>query len=130
MTHTATPETTPKPQTTEKLQTSAPPNAGGWTATATTEVDTVRLAVHGVLQEPTPGYTLALTRVTAAGGDPATLLLHLTVKAPTGIEPQHVVQAPVDYAQTFVIPRDHVPTQVVILTGAATVAVHPAPRPA
>ena len=60
------------------------------------------------------------------GGDPAALLLHLTVTPPTGIEPQHVTPTSVDFAQTFVIPKDHVPTRVVILADAATVAVTPA----
>ena len=102
------------------------PEAGQWTATTTHGIDTVRLSVHGVLREPTPGFVLALTRLTAAGGDPAALLLHLTVTPPTGIEPQHVTPTPVDFTQTFVIPKDHVPTRVVILADDATVAVTPA----
>ena len=61
-----------------------------WTATTTFGIDTVNLTVTGVCQEPTPGYKLTLSRVDVPGSDPDTLLLVLTVVAPTGIEPQHV----------------------------------------
>jgi hypothetical protein len=43
-----------------------------WTATTTHGVDSVRLMVKGVCQEPTPGYKLALTHVELPGGDPST----------------------------------------------------------
>ena len=104
----------------------APRAAGRWTATTTHGIDTVRLTVHGVLQEPTPGFKPTLTRLTAAGGDPATLLLRLTVAPPTGIEPDHITPTQAEYTQTFVIPKDHVPTRVVILADEATVTVMPA----
>ena len=92
-----------------------------WTATTTHGVDTDRLTVKGVCQEPTPGYKLALTHVELPGGDPSTLTLVLTVVAPTGIEPQHVTPTPVEYQQTFVIPKDRVPAKVTIFEAAATV---------
>jgi hypothetical protein len=95
-----------------------------WTATTTHGIDTVTLAVKGVCQEPTPGYKLTLTRVDLPGSDPATLNLVLSVVAPTGIEPQHVTPTPVDYQQTFVIPKDHVPTKVTVFEAAATVQVN------
>lgn len=91
-----------------------------WTATSTHGVDTVRVAVKGVCQEPTPGYKLSLTRVNAPGSDPATLTLALTVVAPTGIEPQHVTPTAVEYDHTFIIPKDHVPSRVTVLEAAAT----------
>ena len=89
-----------------------------------TEFDTVKLTVTGVCQEPTPGYKLTLTHVDLPGSDPATLTLVLSVVAPTGIEPQHVTPTPVEYQQTFVIPKDHVPVKVTIFEAAATVQVN------
>jgi hypothetical protein len=91
-----------------------------WSSAATHGIDTVRLQVKGVCQEPTPGYTLTLTRMDVQGGDPATLLLVLTVVAPSGIEPQHVTPTSVEYEQTFVIPKDRVPSKVTIFEAAAT----------
>ena len=95
-----------------------------WSATTTHGVDTIRLAVKGVCQEPTPGYKLALTHVELPGGDPSTLTLILTAVAPTGIEPQHVTPTPVEYQQTFVLPKDRVPAKVTIFEAAATVQVN------
>jgi len=94
-----------------------------WTATSTHGIDTVRVAVKGVCQEPTPGFKLTLTPVNAPGSDPATLTLALSVVAPTGIEPQHVTPTSVEFDQTFVIPKDHVPSHVSILEPAATLDV-------
>jgi hypothetical protein len=92
-----------------------------WTAATMHGVDTVRLTVKGVCQEPTPGFKLTLTHVDLPGGDPSTLTLVLTAVAPTGIEPQHVTPTPVEYQQTFVLPKDHAPTKVIIFEAAATV---------
>ena len=97
-----------------------------WTATTTHSIDTVQLTVKGVCREPTPGYTLTLTRVEEAGADPTTLLLLLTVTPPSGIEPDHVTHTPVEYTQTFVIPGQPVPTHVEILSAEATIDVQPA----
>jgi hypothetical protein len=97
-----------------------------WTATTTHGIDTVKLSVKGICQEPTPGYKLTLSRVSVPGSDPADLLLNLTVVAPTGIEPQHVTPTPVDYEQTFVIPRERAPSKVTIFEAASTVDVTPA----
>lgn len=94
-----------------------------WTATTTHGIDTVSLTVKGVCQEPTPGYKLTLTEVNLPGSEPSTLMLVLTVVAPTGIEPQHVTPTPVEYEQTFVVPRP-VPTKVVIFEAAATVNIN------
>ena len=105
------------PQQTQQVR----PAACHWTATTTHGIDTVRLTVKGVCQEPTPGFKLTLTRVDVPGADPATLRLVLITVAPTGIEPQHVTPTPVEYDQTFVIPKDHVPSQVAIFEVAATV---------
>jgi hypothetical protein len=90
-----------------------------WTATTTRGVDTVRLTVKGVCQEPTPGYKLTLTRRDSPGSDPSTLTLVLTVVAPTGIEPHHVAPTPVEYKQTFILPKDVVPTKVTVSHGGA-----------
>jgi hypothetical protein len=95
-----------------------------WAATTKHGIDTVKLTVTGVCQEPTPGYKLTLTHVDLPGSDPATLTLVLSVVAPTGIEPQHVTPTPVEYQQTFVIPKDHVPVKVTIFEAAATVQVN------
>ena len=92
-----------------------------WTATTTHGIDTVRLTVKGVCQEPTPGFKLTLTHVDLPGTDPSTLTLVLTVVAPTGIEPQHITPTPVEYQQTFVLPKDRVPAKVTIFEAAATV---------
>jgi hypothetical protein len=94
-----------------------------WSATTTHGIDTVTLSVKGVCEEPTPGYKLTLNRVTVPGSDPADLLLNLTVVAPTGIEPQIVTPTPVDYEQTFVIPKDRAPSKVTIFEAASTVDV-------
>ncbi|WOJ90711.1 hypothetical protein RZS28_05315 [Methylocapsa polymorpha] len=94
-----------------------------WTATSTHGIDAVTLTVKGVCQEPTPGYKLTLVRVELPGTDPSTLALVLSVVAPTGIEPQHVTPTPVEYQQTFVIPKDHVPTKVTIFEAATTVQI-------
>jgi hypothetical protein len=95
-----------------------------WTATTTHGIDAVKLTVKGVCQEPTPGYKLTLNHVNLPGTDPSTLTLVLTVVAPSGIEPQHVTPTPVEYQQTFVLPRAHAPTNVIIFEVAATVHVN------
>lgn len=97
-----------------------------WTATSTHGVDTVKLTVKGECREPTPGFKLKLSRVDMPGSDPSTLSLVLTAVAPTGIEPQHVTETPVEYDQTFVIPKDHVPSSVTIFEPAATVHINAA----
>jgi hypothetical protein len=102
-----------------------PIDACRWTATTTHGIDTVRLTVKGVCQEPTPGYKLTLTHVTVPGTDPSTLLLVLTVVPPNGIEPQHVTPTPVEYDQTFVLPVGHAPSKVSIFEAATTVIVTP-----
>lgn len=94
-----------------------------WTATTTHGIDTVNLTVRGVCQEPTPGYKLTLTRLDLPNTDPSTLMLVLTVVAPTGIEPQHVTPTPVEYQQTFVLPKDRFPKKVTVFEAATTVDV-------
>jgi hypothetical protein len=94
-----------------------------WTVTTTFGIDTVRLTVNGMCQEPTPGYKLTLNNVNLPGGEASTLRLVLTVQAPSGIEPQHVTPTTVEYQQTFLIPKDHVPTKVTIFEAAATIDV-------
>ena len=93
-----------------------------WQATRKISIDTITITVKGVCQEPTPGYTLTLDPVTLQKPDPSTLTLVLAVVAPTGIEPQHVVKVPVEYSQTFVIPRP-VPTKVTVWDNATTINV-------
>ncbi len=93
-----------------------------WSATTTVGLDTVKLTVKGVCQEPTPGFKLTLTRVDVPGSDPGTLLLVLTVVPPTGIEPQHVTKTTVEYEQTFVLPLVH-PSKVTIFEAATTIHV-------
>ena len=95
-----------------------------FTATTTHGIDAVTLTVKGVCQEPTPGYKLSLNQVNLPTPDPSTLTLVLTVVPPTGIEPQHVTPTPVEYKQTFVLPRAHAPTTVMIYESAATVRVN------
>ena len=98
-------------------------SGGTWTATTTHSIDTVKLSVKGVLQEPTHGYKLTLSRVDVPGSDPANLLLILTVVAPTGIEPQVVTPTPVAYEQTYVIPKNGPPSKVTIFEAASTIEV-------
>jgi hypothetical protein len=93
-----------------------------WSATTTVGLDTVKLTVKGVCQEPTPGFKLTLTRLDVPGSDPDTLLLVLTVVPPTGIEPQHVTPTTVEYEQTFLLPRKH-PSKVTISEAATTIDV-------
>lgn len=93
-----------------------------WSATTTVGLDTVKLTVKGVCQEPTPGFKLTLTRLDVPGSDPDTLLLVLTVVPPTGIEPQHVTQTTVEYEQTFVLPLKR-PSKVTIFEAATTIQV-------
>jgi len=95
-----------------------------WTATTTHSIDTIDLTVKGVCQEPTPGFKLTLTRLDLPGSDPSTLLLVLTVVAPTGVEPQHVTPTSVEYDQRFVIPKDQVPKKVTIFEAATTVDIN------
>lgn len=94
-----------------------------FTATTAKEgIDTIKLTVKGVCQEPTPGFKLTLTRVELPGTDPSTLTLALTVVPPTGIEPQHVTPTPVEYDQTFVVTMPR-PTKVTIFEAASTINV-------
>ena len=105
-------------------ETPPPPKSNcDWSATTTHGVDTVQLHVKGVCQEPTPGYTLTLEPASPQGINPEILLLQLTVKAPTGIEPQHVTPTPVEYTQNYVIPRNHPPRQITILPEGITLDV-------
>jgi hypothetical protein len=55
-----------------------------WTATTTFGIDTVKLTVNGVCQEPTPGYKLTLNHVELPGGEASTLPLVLTVQGIVG----------------------------------------------
>jgi len=48
-------------------------------------------------------------------------MMVLTVVAPTRIEPQRVTPTPVEYQQTFVLPKDHIPAKVTVFEAAATV---------
>jgi hypothetical protein len=93
-----------------------------WSATTTVGLDTVKLTVKGVCQEPTPGFKLTLTRLDVPGSDPDTLLLVLTVVPPTGIEPQHVTPTTVEYEQTFVLPQKR-PSKVTIFEAATTISI-------
>jgi len=95
-----------------------------WQATITPEgIDTLRLTVKGVCQEPTPGYKLTLDRVNLPQPDPSTLTLVLDVVAPTGIEPQHVTPTPVEYQQVFIIGGPKPPTKVTVWDTATTINV-------
>jgi hypothetical protein len=93
-----------------------------WSAATTVGLDTVKLTVKGVCQEPTPGFKLTLTRLDVPGSDPDTLLLVLTVVPPTGIEPQHVTPTTVEYEQTFVLPHTH-PSKVTVFEAATTISI-------
>jgi hypothetical protein len=93
-----------------------------WAATTTVGLDTVKLTVKGVCQEPTPSFKLTLTRLDVPGSDPDTLLLVLTVVPPTGIEPQHVTPTTVEYEQTFVLPHTH-PSKVTVFEAATTISI-------
>ena len=93
-----------------------------WTVSKVIGIDATTVNVKGVTKEPTPGYVLKLTNVGVDGSDPATLLLLLTVTPPTGIEPQHVAEATVEYTQTFVLPRP-VPSKITIFEAAATLEI-------
>jgi hypothetical protein len=96
-----------------------------WTATTTVGLDTVKLTVKGVCQEPTPGFKLTLTRLDVPASDPDTLLLVLTVVPPTGIEPQHVTPTTVEYEQTFVLPQKR-PSKVTIFEAGTTIPIEAA----
>ena len=91
----------------------------------TVGLDTVKLTVKGVCQEPTPGFKLTLTRLDVPGSDPDTLLLVLTVVPPTGIEPQHVTPTTVEYEQTFVLPQKR-PSKVTIFEAGTTIPIEAA----
>jgi hypothetical protein len=93
-----------------------------WTATTTAGLDTVKLTVKGVCQDPTPGFKLTLTRLDLPGSDPDTLLLVLTTVPPTGIEPQHVTPTTAEYEQTFVLPQKR-PSKVTIFEAATTISI-------
>jgi hypothetical protein len=57
------------------------------------------LAVSGVCQMPTPGYTIVLKRKTPQGANPSILLLTKTVTPPKGFVPQIVTPTPVLYRE-------------------------------
>jgi hypothetical protein len=95
-----------------------------WTATTTHGVDTVRLRRFGNPPPESKIRPVGITHVELPGGDPSTLTLVLTAVAPTGIEPQHVTPTPVEYQQTFVLPKDRAPAKVTIFEAAATVQVN------
>jgi hypothetical protein len=69
-------------------------------------------------------YRSPTAAVHLPGSDPSNLLLVLTVVTPTGIEPQHVTPTAVEYHQRFILPKDHVPTKVIIFEAAATVDIN------
>jgi hypothetical protein len=58
-----------------------------------------RLIVQGVIEAPTPGYTIKLVTANPQGINRHILLLSLDVKKPTGIVPQHVVHQNVSFEQ-------------------------------
>ena len=107
-----------------------PKHLGEWKATTTHGVDTIQLTVLGIFQEPTPGYKLTLTRHEPQGANPNILLLDLAVQPPHGIEPDHVVETPAEFMETFVLPNGHVPKKVTILPDDITIEVHAAPHAA
>jgi hypothetical protein len=73
------------------------------------------VVVTGLCTMPTPGFTIALTRMTPRGANPSTLLLHRAVTAPTGIVAQVRTPIPALYregngekiTQVMILP-DHV----------------------
>lgn len=67
-----------------------------------------RLTVKGEMQMPTPGYKLHLTKSNPQGINPEILLLTLHRKAPTGIEPQHVVTEHVSFEEHTHVPYKQV----------------------
>jgi hypothetical protein len=67
-----------------------------------------RLTVKGELQMPTPGFKLHLTKANPQGINPEILLLRLHTKAPTGIEPQHVVTQEVTFEEHTHVPYKQV----------------------
>jgi hypothetical protein len=98
-----------------------PYQIGKWSATTTVGgIDTVKLTVSGVVQEPTPGYVLTLQRVNPPATDLDTLFLALTEVPPTGVEPDHVTDTPVEFTETFVVSM-HRPSRAIILGAMNTV---------
>ena len=67
-----------------------------------------RLRVNGEIQVPTPGFKLRLTKANPQGINPEILLLTLHRKAPTGIEPQHVVTQQVSFEEQTHVPYKQV----------------------
>jgi hypothetical protein len=73
----------------------APAATATWSAT----LHAHDLKVRGELTFPTPGYKVTLKKKHPQGINPSVLLLEKTVVPPTGIEPDHVVQMPVDFEE-------------------------------
>lgn len=69
--------------------------SGDWTAT----LNQNQLKVSGQLTLPTPGYTVTLNKKHPQGSNPLDLQLEMTVVAPHGIEPQHVVTQSVTFQE-------------------------------
>jgi hypothetical protein len=57
------------------------------------------LVVKGTCTFPTPGYTVTLTKAHPQGINKEILLLNQTVTAPTGIEPEHIVELTAKYEE-------------------------------
>jgi hypothetical protein len=66
------------------------------------------LKVKGEVQTPTPGFVLHLSKANPQGINPQILLLRLDRKAPSGIEPQHVVTEQVSFEEHTHVPYKQV----------------------
>jgi hypothetical protein len=64
---------------------------------ATLHANTLKVA--GKCTFPTPGFKVHLKKKEPQGINPAILLLEKTVKAPTGVEPDHVVTVEVTFEE-------------------------------
>ena len=89
-----------------------------------------RLVVRGIVEAPTPGFTVKLVVAKPQGVNRHILLLKLDVTAPTGIEPQHVVHQRVSFEQEL---GSEVFSQITVENpgqGAVTINVPQPTRPA
>jgi hypothetical protein len=101
----------------------APHTDASWQAGYVAQTDnSLRLVVEGRLSLPTPGYSVSLQRRAPQGINPTDLLLDLVIVAPTGIEPQHVVEDAVDFEE----PSDGHFRTVSIVPGGPTLDIRPA----
>lgn len=94
-----------------------------WTATTTHSIDSVKLTVRGMCEQPRPGYKFTLSHVDLPGTDPSTLTLVLIVVTLNGYRAVSGNPDPGGVSANFRLTERSCPGERIIFEPVATVHV-------